>query len=1048
MSISRLQLAAALIEYDNDEELASSSHQYRDHRRSAIFLPIHQARAEARRQQILSQPAPSLPSPLGSETQPEHQAWRRSTVGELGPLSAGLSSGSGERRDSPMDDGEGDLGDVDVARWGLPAHLVAEGSDARRPGTARRSSAALSVPTPTSSHHPRVKSVRLSDGLDDITLHRRVMAETQAKLLGDHRRAVSFDRYGAEEVLAHEEELADRPATVMGMQGGDRPERSRKISDPMFVPLPQSPLSAGARRPQSSLSRGWISPAPGMMDDAEDLDEIEPDTPNPFALPAPPPELGSRFDPKVLQSQKRSSLDSAPLAGSRGSTYHRDSRVSGYFDDAPHETLETDKASRALEDKLRAPTQVYDDIPTPEQFGRPLMPKRYTASVRPPVDRASLLRPKTLIMPSSLANQRPEEIRSHKLPEGYSLGEKPLPAEARTMGDRPLSLSQKTFRSSLVVGGAREDEFWVGGTEEEGAIAVHGRDLDQAAIQRKPGKLYGKSLMDQLEARKAALKSRQRVFTGDSRPAMMARSSMYDMPTVSISPTSPEQAQGRPASIIVPPHQPRGPLLAFDSNGEIHPTSAAHLTAPMQGHQQERMTKSKSVFGVDQLWEKEMAKLKVIQEQERHAAEARRRVEEAKRIAEEERRARKKKDKVKGKARESVVQPSQEEDHRPMEEVLGISPIKRVGDLPPALVFEPKGLPKAQRPELEPEQPEPEADDLGTKDWFRSDEEDMEGERGQEAQNEDQAEEPEATEELRSESDSDEDVPLSRLAVPSRLIRTASRAETPSIVAAASDSEADSDEDVPLSRLTISKSPVPSVASRTEPLGSLGLTVPVGDTLTPLDGQNLGDEEADEDDLPLAVRQAQAKGLKPITQADIIEDDLPLGYKHAEKAQQQMAERNRSSQADWQGRQSGFIQAQSPYQDMVTGMGWGMQSPQPFMLLPHQPVAMSGYPYSPGGYPGQVMGGHAYPGQIHMQMPMGMGMPMGMAHGPHMHMGVPMHMHAHMGLPGMPGTPQQPGMAIDSWRQDVALAPVPTGTPSSVSGPGGGDRRSMASSVR
>lgn len=114
------------------------------------------------------------------------------------------------------------------------------------------------------------------------------------------------------------------------------------------------------------------------------------------------------------------------------------------------------------------------------------------------------------------------EISPKNIPDGYTLGDKPLPpgsrssiltTEVRGRPGLPLSLSQKTFRSSLMVDGRREDDsYWVGGATEDGELGVEyaGGPDELGPVDRRPGKLYGKSLMDQLEARKTAMKAKQR----------------------------------------------------------------------------------------------------------------------------------------------------------------------------------------------------------------------------------------------------------------------------------------------------------------------------------------------------------------------------------------------------------------------------------------------------------------------------------------------------------------------------------------------------------
>jgi hypothetical protein len=146
--------------------------------------------------------------------------------------------------------------------------------------------------------------------------------------------------------------------------------------------------------------------------------------------------------------------------------------------------------------------KVFDEIPTAEQYGKPLKAAKYTNSRPTRLSRHDLLRPKTLVMPSSLANIPPPQIAPKKweiAPEGFSIGEKPLPAGARTsvltiggVAHIPLSLSQRTFRSSLLVGGER-GEAWVGGAEVDGEVAVGKKEregLTEETMERRPGKLY------------------------------------------------------------------------------------------------------------------------------------------------------------------------------------------------------------------------------------------------------------------------------------------------------------------------------------------------------------------------------------------------------------------------------------------------------------------------------------------------------------------------------------------------------------------------------
>ena len=106
-------------------------------------------------------------------------------------------------------------------------------------------------------------------------------------------------------------------------------------------------------------------------------------------------------------------------------------------------------------------------------------------------------------MPQSLANQPPPPSPPKKKweipPEGFSIGEKPLPRGARTsvltlngIPRIPMSMSQRTFRSSLLVEGKR-GEAWIGGADEDGEVGIMKKereDLGPEAYERKAGKLY------------------------------------------------------------------------------------------------------------------------------------------------------------------------------------------------------------------------------------------------------------------------------------------------------------------------------------------------------------------------------------------------------------------------------------------------------------------------------------------------------------------------------------------------------------------------------
>ena len=206
------------------------------------------------------------------------------------------------------------------------------------------------------------------------------------------------------------------------------------------------------------------------------------DTGNPFALPCPPSSSASRLDPKVPEAQRRNSI--------------------GVLHDLPLQTRPTSSAP-LLTVVGQVPSsstlsKVLEDIPTAEHFGRPLMPQGYSTSfVR--TDRRSLFRPRSLVMPPSLATANRTSVPPGYVPEGFKLGEKPLPPESRTsirtIGDGrprlPLSLSHRTFRGSLIVGDVREDEADFIGKSAD--MAEGDGVYDEGLMRdtgRRPGTLY------------------------------------------------------------------------------------------------------------------------------------------------------------------------------------------------------------------------------------------------------------------------------------------------------------------------------------------------------------------------------------------------------------------------------------------------------------------------------------------------------------------------------------------------------------------------------
>lgn len=253
-------------------------------------------------------------------------------------------------------------------------------------------------------------------------------------------------------------------------------------------------------RSQSRASIGSRGLLDGFRDDDDPLSQGIPpeDSDNPFALQRPA--VTSRFDPKAQQVHTRTISQ-----GSLG--------------------------SRALlDDYDAASVKSHDSDPRDR-----------------PYSVVELLRPKVLVMPSPLQPVGPQSSEENKVRDGFQMSRDgpPLPPGARPLSRRlssnldnipvpshsfipnstaELSYSQKIFRNTLMPGAS--------GGDAEGLLPRALEDGEQIQFEapvilaeedpgltdpdlpkatgRPAGKLYGKSLIDDLEARKQAMRNKQR----------------------------------------------------------------------------------------------------------------------------------------------------------------------------------------------------------------------------------------------------------------------------------------------------------------------------------------------------------------------------------------------------------------------------------------------------------------------------------------------------------------------------------------------------------
>ncbi|GLB33794.1 hypothetical protein LshimejAT787_0106780 [Lyophyllum shimeji] len=923
-AFSRIQLAAALIEYDNDDENPDAPK--RSAYESALFLPLRQ-NAQGRplilrKTDYLGVPLPgegggSTARSVTSDSALGHRQSRASISTLQNPFPADdhlEEEGGGE---------EGEL-EVDLASWGLDAFMPKDKSSKNNKGKEKSTDlvsphAVSSVP----SHQP------LTSHDTAVTAPRRALGASRSMSVGGN-----LEYFGTEKGEGSSSIRLDdgrrrsiaSPVDTIGMKQPQLMQRRRAASYSMFptrvtsplppqsVPFPTTPvrstspnLNEDTRLRSSSLAGRLEPPAIHeralssasmdsklLKDGEQGLDDrqrtmssgtmatiLQADD-NPFALR--PPSRASRFDPKAAahaRTMSNASMGSRMLLENDGTSMHTAQPPDG-------------------------------------------REQRYSTTL-------DLLRPKVLVMPSPL--QGTTASSNERIRDGFqSTDGPPLPPGARSsrrisaafsaMESPPiasnsftpnalaaLSLSQRTFRNTL---GGQRDSYMDGPglprataegeqaqleTELEEVPVVPVSNLEGYSTGRPAGKLYGKSLIDDLENRKAQMRNKQRVFTGDERPSMMARGSLYQRSNTLI-----DQAalQSRPASQHMPSFGSQGSQQALGrrNSSNIKPLlNFEEDDKPAAKAPGARLPSGRSVFGVDTLWEKEMAKLKEIEAKEKQE-------EKERRLREEAKEGKKKKKKSKRKEKSKLQTPDPET----------LAPEETA---PPRVSIEPPVLPDIPRANRRP--PPPVTDNASESDQSDDDvpapvQQPESLDPHWHADSSDEDEGPRRTTgtgprflskdtRRRSGSDSGDDVPLSVAA--SRALKLPQRAS-------------DSDDERPLSSLLQKKQP-----------GLLDVNF--DNLLSPNKG---GD---DEDDQPLGLRVSRlAPSLHANSQAGDDDDDRPLAL-HPE--QQRRSQLHMMAQQQ----QQFVMQAQmqnSMYFSPPSMMGTPFFGPamMPMMVQPPMPI--------------------------------------------------------------------------------------------------------------
>lgn len=277
--------------------------------------------------------------------------------------------------------------------------------------------------------------------------------------------------------------------------------------------------------------------------------------PNPFAIPPPPASRASRFDPKYAAAARTSSNATRMSVGLQQAIHDENENIQVPRAPSRASALDVkDPRDRRISAASFGTRNMLDDD-FQSAYGDDFSPRdrRYS--------RLDLMRPKVLIMPSPLQNSATSvpEVQKPLTRDGFldSSDGRPLPPGARTSATRmsmlgpsssvnvpvpsnsftpnprlSLSASQLLFRNTLMVDGQRDVTY----NDIDGNLRRAGRDGEQVKVEeipeepvdkpkaspiteqptaepktrRPPGKLFGRSLIDDLEARKAEMRSKQR----------------------------------------------------------------------------------------------------------------------------------------------------------------------------------------------------------------------------------------------------------------------------------------------------------------------------------------------------------------------------------------------------------------------------------------------------------------------------------------------------------------------------------------------------------
>ena len=506
---------------------------------SAIFAHLRRINPRSPATRTSDYLGVALPTDTGSEGGRDSEQDRKSrgSVDALrNPFGRDSAYGDLEVKEDDME--------VDLASWGLDALVLKDKSSKRNKAKAG------ALPNP----HPQVVSPRPGDN------RRRPDGNRSASLgnidmFGEGGAFLEAGSTANSSVLGPRRHSIGDPLDAAGL---DPPPslsvRQRRASEhfpienlPVTPPLHSVPFpTAGSVRSSSPLAGetsnlraahirrlSTASMGSRIMQQSE--------LPNPFEVRPPSPDRASRFDPKATRAR---TLSQGTMGTVLQNIENMDPRASRIDPRARTVSGGTFGTQMLLGD---------DDGAASAYTGQPRERERLYS-------RAELMRPKVLVMPSPLqsASSPVQPVASPSFSrEGFKVSSdgRPLPPGAKTTGRRAsgtlsvlepsnsfetpvasnsftpnprmsLSLSQLTFRNTLMVDGSRDvayadiDSKLKRATEDGEQILPEPEvpettptvvvDGPSPSRSRPPGKLLGRSLIDDLEARKAEMKGKQR----------------------------------------------------------------------------------------------------------------------------------------------------------------------------------------------------------------------------------------------------------------------------------------------------------------------------------------------------------------------------------------------------------------------------------------------------------------------------------------------------------------------------------------------------------